>query len=75
MVPIWYKDKEGKWKVFPHDKMKTHTDGSQYLSNDEWIEFATAIGWDNLSKYCRQVDAKDDSFVYGRIWVFKKDLS
>lgn len=29
MIPIWAKDKHGKWQLFPYDELETFTDGVQ----------------------------------------------
>ena len=36
MIPIWAKDRNGKWQVFPTDLLETFSDGKQGI-RDYWI--------------------------------------
>ena len=43
-LPLWAKDKEGKWKVFPHEGLKTYANGRVGLEGNvilaTWTKFA-----------------------------------
>ena len=69
MIPLWYKDKEGSWKVFPHNKLRTMADGSQYLCGAPWLEFMNSVGCGNIDRYCVRRGAPPN------YWVFKEDFS
>ena len=50
MIPIWAKDKEGNWQVFPQRMVAVHEDGCPVLDHDK-VNLADWRTWDHLFYY------------------------
>jgi hypothetical protein len=42
-MKLWYKTEEGKWRRFPHEKVKLDTKGHRYLTGHTWIDLTQEI--------------------------------